>query len=87
MDLENAYTGGNKLIVNQKCLYIDDDDEIQTLYQHKFLEFQKFQLKNQRVKTEIEMTDLEDLFDGALTIETQNINNIENIDSSSGMNG
>jgi hypothetical protein len=32
------------------------------------------------------MTDLEDLFDGALTIETSNINNIENIDSSSGMN-
>ena len=68
-------------------MYIDDDDEIQTLYQHKFLEFQKFQLKNQRVKAEIEMTDLEDLFDGALAIETSNINNIENIDSSSGMNG
>ena len=33
------------------------------------------------------MTDLEDLFDGALAIETSNINNIENIDSSSGMNG
>lgn len=33
------------------------------------------------------MTDLEDLFDGALTIETRNINNIENIDSSSGLNG
>ena len=29
------------------------------------------------------MTDLEDLFDGALTIDTSAINNIENIDSSS----
>jgi len=33
------------------------------------------------------MTDLEDLFDGALTIETSHLNNIENIDSSSGLNG
>lgn len=33
------------------------------------------------------MTDLEDLFDGALVIDLSVINNIEGIESSSGING
>ena len=79
LDLENIFKPN--LVVNKKLLYIEDDPNLQILYQNKFLLQQRFEFEKQH-KEVAAMTDLEDLFDGQMTLESVNLCN----DGSSSMN-
>ena len=66
LDLKDIFKPN--LIIHQKPQYIEDDQSLQILFQNKFLTQQKFEFEKQLKETQT-MTDLEDLFEGQMTLE------------------